>query len=140
MVWQVPNWLTYDFPPAVKAKVNRLWGGEWHGQAQKWFVSPFFPFLFLSTTRSLLGGLFFPMPSKFVNVLVKIFEVCFITLSYSFDVRVRVLFLHPSFYKYSVECLFKIKVVFKLWSVQSTNIWPFLSPSPCAKCARNLCF
>lgn len=35
--WQVPNWLTYDFPPAVKAKVNRLWrGGEWHGQAQKW--------------------------------------------------------------------------------------------------------
>lgn len=37
--WQVPNWLTYDFPPAVKAKVNRLWGGgEWHGQAQKWCV------------------------------------------------------------------------------------------------------
>ncbi|EXB89382.1 Nudix hydrolase 25 [Morus notabilis] len=34
----VPNWLTYDFPPAVKAKVNRLWGGEWHGQAQKWFL------------------------------------------------------------------------------------------------------
>ncbi|XP_010540583.1 PREDICTED: nudix hydrolase 25-like isoform X2 [Tarenaya hassleriana] len=31
----VPKWLTYDFPPAVKAKVNRLWGGEWHGQAQK---------------------------------------------------------------------------------------------------------
>lgn len=35
---QVPEWLTYDFPPAVKAKVNRLWGGEWHGQAQKWLV------------------------------------------------------------------------------------------------------
>ncbi|CAI0431977.1 unnamed protein product, partial [Linum tenue] len=35
---QVPKWLTYDFPPAVKAKVNRLWGGEWHGQAQKWFL------------------------------------------------------------------------------------------------------
>ncbi|XP_010540582.1 PREDICTED: nudix hydrolase 25-like isoform X1 [Tarenaya hassleriana] len=34
----VPKWLTYDFPPAVKAKVNRLWGGEWHGQAQKWFL------------------------------------------------------------------------------------------------------
>jgi hypothetical protein len=30
--------LTYDFPPAVKTKVNRLWGGEWHGQAQKWCV------------------------------------------------------------------------------------------------------
>ncbi|XP_010274693.1 PREDICTED: nudix hydrolase 25 isoform X2 [Nelumbo nucifera] len=39
--WQMPqvsHWLTYDFPPAVKAKVNRLWGGEWHGQAQKWFL------------------------------------------------------------------------------------------------------
>lgn len=33
---QVPSWLTQEFPPAVKAKVNRLWGGEWHGQAQKW--------------------------------------------------------------------------------------------------------
>ncbi|KAL9688005.1 hypothetical protein QQ045_032417 [Rhodiola kirilowii] len=38
MIAEVPNWLTYDFPPAVKAKVNRLWGGEWHGQAQKWFL------------------------------------------------------------------------------------------------------
>ncbi|KAH9621123.1 hypothetical protein KSS87_000141 [Heliosperma pusillum] len=35
------KWLTYDFPPAVKAKVNRLWGGEWHGQAQKWFLVRF---------------------------------------------------------------------------------------------------
>ena len=40
---QVPKWLTYDFPPHVKAKVNRLWGGDWHGQAQKWCV--FFLFL-----------------------------------------------------------------------------------------------
>ncbi|KAH9623150.1 hypothetical protein KSS87_011004 [Heliosperma pusillum] len=42
--WQMPQaskWLTYDFPPAVKAKVNRLWGGEWHGQAQKWFLVRF---------------------------------------------------------------------------------------------------
>lgn len=39
IVAEVPKWLTYDFPPAVKAKVNRLWGGgEWHGQAQKWFL------------------------------------------------------------------------------------------------------
>ncbi|XP_039015102.1 nudix hydrolase 25-like [Hibiscus syriacus] len=38
IIAEVPNWLTYDFPPAVKAKVNRLWGGEWHGQAQKWFL------------------------------------------------------------------------------------------------------
>ncbi|KAK3442617.1 hypothetical protein EUGRSUZ_B02907 [Eucalyptus grandis] len=22
----------------AEAKVNRLWGGEWHGQAQKWFL------------------------------------------------------------------------------------------------------
>nr|KAJ0212707.1 hypothetical protein LSAT_V11C400162920 [Lactuca sativa] len=37
IIAEVPKWLTYDFPPAVKAKVNRLWGGgEWHGQAQKW--------------------------------------------------------------------------------------------------------
>ncbi|KAJ6429867.1 hypothetical protein OIU85_005940 [Salix viminalis] len=38
IIAEVPNWLTYDFPPAVKTKVNRLWGGEWHGQAQKWFL------------------------------------------------------------------------------------------------------
>nr|GEY21183.1 NUDIX hydrolase 25 [Tanacetum cinerariifolium] len=39
IIAEVPKWLTYDFPPAVKAKVNRLWGGgEWHGQAQKWFL------------------------------------------------------------------------------------------------------
>ncbi|XP_019242377.1 PREDICTED: nudix hydrolase 25 isoform X2 [Nicotiana attenuata] len=36
IIAEVPQWLTYDFPPAVKAKVSRLWGGEWHGQAQKW--------------------------------------------------------------------------------------------------------
>lgn len=41
IVAEVPKWLTYDFPPAVKAKVNRLWGGEWHGQAQKWFLMRF---------------------------------------------------------------------------------------------------
>ncbi|GLT99861.1 hypothetical protein SLE2022_172730 [Rubroshorea leprosula] len=38
IIAEVPNWLTNDFPPAIKAKVNRLWGGEWHGQAQKWFL------------------------------------------------------------------------------------------------------
>lgn len=41
IIAEVPSWLTYDFPPAVKAKVNRLWGGEWHGQAQKWFLMRF---------------------------------------------------------------------------------------------------
>ncbi|XP_038891479.1 nudix hydrolase 25 [Benincasa hispida] len=38
IVAEVPKWLTYDFPPAVKTKVSRLWGGQWHGQAQKWFL------------------------------------------------------------------------------------------------------
>ncbi|KAJ4961927.1 hypothetical protein NE237_021837 [Protea cynaroides] len=38
IVAEVPHWLTYDFPPAIKAKVSRLWGGEWHGQATKWFL------------------------------------------------------------------------------------------------------
>ncbi|EPS69039.1 hypothetical protein M569_05729, partial [Genlisea aurea] len=37
MVDEVPEWMTYDFPPAVKAKVSRLWKGEWHGQTQKWY-------------------------------------------------------------------------------------------------------
>ncbi|KAK2965399.1 hypothetical protein RJ640_001476, partial [Escallonia rubra] len=41
IISEVPKWLTYDFPPTVKAKVNRLWGGEWHGQAQKWFLMRF---------------------------------------------------------------------------------------------------
>ncbi|CAA2982864.1 nudix hydrolase 25 [Olea europaea subsp. europaea] len=41
IIAEVPQWLTYDFPPAVKAKVNRLWRGEWHGQAQKWFLMRF---------------------------------------------------------------------------------------------------
>ncbi|WOH15563.1 hypothetical protein DCAR_0935105 [Daucus carota subsp. sativus] len=39
LIDEVPDWLTYDFPAPVKAKVNRLWeGGEWHGLAQKWFL------------------------------------------------------------------------------------------------------
>ncbi|XP_020519522.1 nudix hydrolase 25 isoform X2 [Amborella trichopoda] len=35
IIAEVPRWFTYDFPPSVKAKVNRLWRGEWKGQAQK---------------------------------------------------------------------------------------------------------
>ncbi|XP_002982292.2 nudix hydrolase 25 [Selaginella moellendorffii] len=38
---EVPEWLTYDFPPDVKAKITRLWGKEWTGQAQKWFLFRF---------------------------------------------------------------------------------------------------
>ncbi|CAL5363240.1 unnamed protein product [Camellia sinensis] len=32
----VPYWLTYDFPPKVREKLNRQWGSDWKGQAQKW--------------------------------------------------------------------------------------------------------
>ncbi|KAG0613746.1 hypothetical protein M758_6G127100 [Ceratodon purpureus] len=35
---EVAEWLTYDFPPDVKAKLKVLWGTEWNGQAQKWSV------------------------------------------------------------------------------------------------------
>eukprot|EP00262_Sarcandra_glabra_P011396 TRINITY_DN2734_c0_g1_i1.p1 TRINITY_DN2734_c0_g1~~TRINITY_DN2734_c0_g1_i1.p1 ORF type:complete len:219 (+),score=41.19 TRINITY_DN2734_c0_g1_i1:202-858(+) len=35
---EVPYWLTYDFPPEVKEKINNLWGSNWKGQAQKWFL------------------------------------------------------------------------------------------------------
>jgi 8-oxo-dGTP pyrophosphatase MutT (NUDIX family) len=38
---EVPEWLTYDFPPDVKAKLKALWGTEWNGQAQKWFLFKF---------------------------------------------------------------------------------------------------
>ncbi|CAM6025307.1 unnamed protein product [Sphagnum balticum] len=38
---EVPDWLTYDFPPDVKAKITALWGREWTGQAQKWFLFRF---------------------------------------------------------------------------------------------------
>ncbi|KAF5195071.1 Rna pyrophosphohydrolase [Thalictrum thalictroides] len=38
VIAEAPHWLTYDFPPSVKAKVNRLSKGEWHGHAQKWFL------------------------------------------------------------------------------------------------------
>ncbi|CAK9277351.1 unnamed protein product [Sphagnum jensenii] len=38
---EVPDWLTYDFPPDVKVKITALWGREWTGQAQKWFLFRF---------------------------------------------------------------------------------------------------
>ncbi|GBG70014.1 hypothetical protein CBR_g4841 [Chara braunii] len=37
----VSEWLKYDFPPDIKEKVRRLWGAEWTGQAQKWFLFRF---------------------------------------------------------------------------------------------------
>lgn len=41
IIAEVPHWLTYDFPPIVKEKIDRLWGGDWKGQAQKWFLLKF---------------------------------------------------------------------------------------------------
>ncbi|MQM17941.1 hypothetical protein Taro_050923 [Colocasia esculenta] len=41
IIAEVPYWLTYDFPPEVKAKLNKLWGTNWNGQAQKWFLFRF---------------------------------------------------------------------------------------------------
>lgn len=32
------NWLTYDLPPSVRA---RVWGGKYAGQRQKWFLMRF---------------------------------------------------------------------------------------------------
>ncbi|CAI7853132.1 unnamed protein product, partial [Closterium sp. NIES-54] len=33
---ETPEWLCYDFPPAVRQKLAVQWGREWKGQAQKW--------------------------------------------------------------------------------------------------------
>ncbi|CAA7400228.1 unnamed protein product [Spirodela intermedia] len=38
IIAEVPYWLTYDFPPEVKDKLNKQWGTNWNGQAQKWFL------------------------------------------------------------------------------------------------------
>ncbi|XP_068660351.1 nudix hydrolase 26, chloroplastic-like [Aristolochia californica] len=41
MLAEVPYWLSYDFPPDVKEKLNKQWGTNWNGQAQKWFLFRF---------------------------------------------------------------------------------------------------
>ncbi|CAI0410411.1 unnamed protein product [Linum tenue] len=38
---EAPHWLTYDFPPQVREKLNQQWGTDWKGQAQKWFLLKF---------------------------------------------------------------------------------------------------
>ncbi|KAJ3677923.1 hypothetical protein LUZ60_001726 [Juncus effusus] len=38
---EVPYWLTYDFPPETREKLNKRWGSDWIGQAQKWFLVRF---------------------------------------------------------------------------------------------------
>ncbi|EYU19839.1 hypothetical protein ABFS83_06G083300 [Erythranthe nasuta] len=41
IIAEVPYWLTYDFPPHVREKLNKQWGSDWKGQAQKWFLLKF---------------------------------------------------------------------------------------------------
>ncbi|KAL3680495.1 hypothetical protein R1sor_023451 [Riccia sorocarpa] len=41
LIGEAPDWLTYDFPPDVKARITILWGRAWTGQAQKWFLFRF---------------------------------------------------------------------------------------------------
>ncbi|KAL5216307.1 hypothetical protein ABZP36_007708 [Zizania latifolia] len=41
IVAEAPNWLTYDFPAYSKDKLNAMWGTNWKGQAQKWFLFRF---------------------------------------------------------------------------------------------------
>ncbi|GER27283.1 RNA pyrophosphohydrolase [Striga asiatica] len=41
IVDEVPYWLTYDFPPVIRAKLNLRWGSNLKGQAQKWFLLKF---------------------------------------------------------------------------------------------------
>ncbi|KAF3434440.1 hypothetical protein FNV43_RR25543 [Rhamnella rubrinervis] len=41
IIAEVPYWLTYDFPPAVREKLRHQWGSDWKGQAQKWFLVKF---------------------------------------------------------------------------------------------------
>ncbi|KAL7585222.1 nudix hydrolase 26, chloroplastic [Lactuca sativa] len=41
ILMESPHWLTYDFPPKVREKLNRQWGSDWKGQAQKWFLFKF---------------------------------------------------------------------------------------------------
>ncbi|WCJ34198.1 RNA pyrophosphohydrolase [Euphorbia peplus] len=38
---EAPYWLTYDFPHQVRQRLNRRWGTNYKGQAQKWFLFKF---------------------------------------------------------------------------------------------------
>lgn len=41
IIAEAPFWLTYDFPPKVRERLNLQWGTDWKGQAQKWFLFKF---------------------------------------------------------------------------------------------------
>jgi 8-oxo-dGTP pyrophosphatase MutT (NUDIX family) len=36
IIGQITRWVTYDFPPEVRARLREHWGKDWKGQAQKW--------------------------------------------------------------------------------------------------------
>ncbi|XP_015582952.1 nudix hydrolase 27, chloroplastic isoform X2 [Ricinus communis] len=38
---EAPYWMTYDFPDQVRQRLNRRWGTNYKGQAQKWFLLKF---------------------------------------------------------------------------------------------------
>ncbi|XP_050228881.1 nudix hydrolase 27, chloroplastic-like isoform X1 [Mercurialis annua] len=38
---EAPYWLTYDFPTQIRHRLNRRWGTNYKGQAQKWFLLKF---------------------------------------------------------------------------------------------------
>ncbi|XP_011042603.1 PREDICTED: nudix hydrolase 26, chloroplastic-like [Populus euphratica] len=40
-VAEAPYWLTYDFPSQARERINRRWGTNYKGQAQKWFLFKF---------------------------------------------------------------------------------------------------
>ncbi|CAI8604190.1 unnamed protein product [Vicia faba] len=41
VIAEVPFWLTYDFPPKIRERLNIQWGTSWKGQTQKWFLFKF---------------------------------------------------------------------------------------------------
>eukprot|EP00850_Spirogloea_muscicola_P013469 SM000091S24627 [mRNA] locus=s91:405750:407076:+ [translate_table: standard] len=41
LISEAPGWLCYDFPPAIKEKITRLWGKAVDGQAQRWYLFRF---------------------------------------------------------------------------------------------------
>lgn len=41
IIEEVPYWLTYDFPPDVRERLQHEWGSDWKGQAEKWYLFRF---------------------------------------------------------------------------------------------------
>ncbi len=38
LLFEAPNWITYDLPPEL---VGKAWKGKWRGQTQRWFAFRF---------------------------------------------------------------------------------------------------